>query len=180
MRSFCGPYFPALGLNVEIYRVNLRIQSECRKIRTRNDQICFRTLPMQCHFVVPRKSTKSLPSITLHIRKYRELKKQIICEKILIKHSTYTRNYLWDLGINGCNSPLPYLFHTRFDLLNALLFHVPILYPRFLYPGVFRGYKMDNVSTKCFQYLPISDQYSHFILPEYTRKPKDFGCIQEV
>ena len=33
--SFSGLYFPAFGLNTEIYSVNLRIQSECRKIRTR-------------------------------------------------------------------------------------------------------------------------------------------------
>ena len=32
-----GPHFPAFGLNLEIYGVNLRIQSECRKIRTRNN-----------------------------------------------------------------------------------------------------------------------------------------------
>ena len=26
---FCGPYFPAFGLNTEIYSLSLRIQSEC-------------------------------------------------------------------------------------------------------------------------------------------------------
>ena len=31
---FSGPYFPAFGLNTERYRVSLRIQSECGKIRT--------------------------------------------------------------------------------------------------------------------------------------------------
>ena len=36
---FSGPYFPVFGLNVEIYEVNLRIQSECRKIRTRNNSV---------------------------------------------------------------------------------------------------------------------------------------------
>ena len=30
-----GPHFPVFGLNTEIYGVNLRIQSEYRKIRTR-------------------------------------------------------------------------------------------------------------------------------------------------
>ena len=35
IRSFSGPYFPAFGLNTEIYEVNLHIQFECRKIRTR-------------------------------------------------------------------------------------------------------------------------------------------------
>ena len=32
--SLSGPYFPAFGLNKEIYSVNLYIQSECGKIRT--------------------------------------------------------------------------------------------------------------------------------------------------
>ena len=32
--SFSGPYFSALGLNTEIYFVNLRIQSVCGKTRT--------------------------------------------------------------------------------------------------------------------------------------------------
>ena len=34
IRSFSGLYFPAFELNTEIYKVNLRIQSECRKTRT--------------------------------------------------------------------------------------------------------------------------------------------------
>ena len=34
IRSFSGPYSPAFGLNTEIYFLNLRIQSECGKIRT--------------------------------------------------------------------------------------------------------------------------------------------------
>ena len=36
---FSGPYFPVLGLNTEIYSVNLRIQSEYRKIRTRKNSV---------------------------------------------------------------------------------------------------------------------------------------------
>ena len=32
---YSGPYFPAFGLNMERYKVSLRIQSECGKIRTR-------------------------------------------------------------------------------------------------------------------------------------------------
>ena len=34
-----SPYFPVFGLNTEIYEVNLRIQSEYRKIRTRNNSV---------------------------------------------------------------------------------------------------------------------------------------------
>ena len=35
IRSYSGLYFPAFGPNKERYGVSLRIQSECRKIRTR-------------------------------------------------------------------------------------------------------------------------------------------------
>ena len=35
IRSFSGPYFPAVELNTERYGVSLRIQSKCGKIRTR-------------------------------------------------------------------------------------------------------------------------------------------------
>ena len=35
IRSFFGPYFSAFGLNTEIYRVNLRIQSKYGKMRSR-------------------------------------------------------------------------------------------------------------------------------------------------
>ena len=36
---FSGPYFPVFVLNMEIYGVNLRIQSEYRKIRTRKNSV---------------------------------------------------------------------------------------------------------------------------------------------
>ena len=36
---FSGPYLPVFALNTEIYRVNLRIQSEYKKIRTRNNSV---------------------------------------------------------------------------------------------------------------------------------------------
>ena len=36
-RNFSGPYFPTFGLNTEIYRVNIRIQTEYGKIRTRKN-----------------------------------------------------------------------------------------------------------------------------------------------
>ena len=38
-RVFSGPYFPVFGLNTERYSVFLRIQSECRKIRTRKNSV---------------------------------------------------------------------------------------------------------------------------------------------
>ena len=36
---FSGPHFPIFGLNTEIYGVNLRIQSEYRKIRTKKSSV---------------------------------------------------------------------------------------------------------------------------------------------
>ena len=36
---FSGPYFPVFGLNTEIYGLNIRIQSECRKIRTKENSV---------------------------------------------------------------------------------------------------------------------------------------------
>ena len=42
IRSFSGPHFPAFGMNTEIYRVNLRILSECGKRRT--EKLRTRTL----------------------------------------------------------------------------------------------------------------------------------------
>ena len=35
IRSYSGPYFPSFGMNTKKYSVSLRIQSNCRKIRTR-------------------------------------------------------------------------------------------------------------------------------------------------
>ena len=35
IRSYSGLYFPAFGPKTERYSVSLRIQSECKKIRTR-------------------------------------------------------------------------------------------------------------------------------------------------
>ena len=35
IRSYSGPYISGFGLNTERYKVSLRIQSECGKIRTR-------------------------------------------------------------------------------------------------------------------------------------------------
>ena len=38
-RVISGPYFPIFGLNAEIFHANLCIQSEYRKIRTRNNSV---------------------------------------------------------------------------------------------------------------------------------------------
>ena len=38
-RVFSGPCFPIYGLNMEIYGVNLRIQSKYGKIRTRKNSV---------------------------------------------------------------------------------------------------------------------------------------------
>ena len=35
IKSYSGPHFPAFGVNTERYSVSLRIQSECREMRTK-------------------------------------------------------------------------------------------------------------------------------------------------
>ena len=37
--DFSGPYFAVFGLNMEIYRVNLRIHSKYRKVQTRKNYV---------------------------------------------------------------------------------------------------------------------------------------------
>ena len=46
---FSDPYFPVFGLNTESYRVNLRIQSEYRKIRTRKNSVFGYFSRSNCH-----------------------------------------------------------------------------------------------------------------------------------
>ena len=49
---FSGPYFPACGLNTEIFGVNLRIQFKHRKIRTRKNSVFGhfpRSVSFRCH-----------------------------------------------------------------------------------------------------------------------------------
>ena len=55
---FCGSYFPMFGLYMEIYSINLRIQSEYRKIWTRKN-------PVFGHF--SRSDCFSLSVIKFHI-----------------------------------------------------------------------------------------------------------------
>ena len=57
---FSGPYFHIFGLNTEIYFVNLCIQSEYRKIQTRNNPVFVyfsrsEEWSIQCLFLVSRK-----------------------------------------------------------------------------------------------------------------------------
>ena len=48
IQVFSGPYFPLFGPNVEIYSVNLRIQSEYRKILTRKNSVFGYFSPSEC------------------------------------------------------------------------------------------------------------------------------------
>ena len=58
-RSYSGPHFFAIVLNTEIYRVNLNIQSECGKMRTR------KTLDMDNFHAAKKlaKATENVPEI---------------------------------------------------------------------------------------------------------------------
>ena len=70
-----GPYFPVLGLNTEIYEVHLCIQSEYRKIRTRNNFVFG-------HF----SSNVLFDKITWNLKKYSAIVK-ILTIILLLLHS---------------------------------------------------------------------------------------------
>ena len=61
-RVFSGPYFPIFGLNTEIYSVNLRIQSEYRKIRTGPEKTLYLDT---FHTVIRLKMLKHLQTLKL-------------------------------------------------------------------------------------------------------------------
>ena len=68
VRSFSAPYFLAFKLNTEIYCVNLRIQSESKKIRTRktpNKDAIYPVwdIPRTCHTSQERPLCKGYRSI---------------------------------------------------------------------------------------------------------------------
>ena len=54
---FSSPYFPSFGLNTERYGVSLRIQSECRKIRTRKNSV----FELFFHAVAPTHKSPTAP-----------------------------------------------------------------------------------------------------------------------
>ena len=56
IRSYSGPHFPAFGLNTQTYKVSLRIQSECEKVRTR-------ITPNTDTFYAVKVSAKSLTTV---------------------------------------------------------------------------------------------------------------------
>ena len=59
---FSGPYFSVFGLNTEIYRVNLPIQSEYRKMQTRIN-------PLFGHFL--RRTTPKEDKISTWLERYK-------------------------------------------------------------------------------------------------------------
>ena len=61
---FSGPYFPAFGLNKERYEVSLRIQSKCRKIRTKRNSV-FEHISRSESFRVSKVSIRKAESLRL-------------------------------------------------------------------------------------------------------------------
>ena len=79
-RRYSGPHFHAFGLNTERYRVSLRIQSECGKMRTRITQI--QTLLTQCilHTITACKSAVNncfYKMLTYNFTEFRKIKVQL-------------------------------------------------------------------------------------------------------
>ena len=148
-RVFCGSYFSVLGLNTEICRVNLCIQSKCRKKRTRKNYI-FRVFSCILALWCLENVFRSLHSISPDIRCV-DWKKNLTKFNLNIWPTfSFSRNYLWESGNKWVQkSSSSYISCQCFDLLNPFLVRVSILYPRF--SGVFRWYKMD-VSSIFFQF----------------------------
>ena len=70
---FSGPYFRVFGLNTEVYSVNLRIQSEYRKLRTRHNFVLGH-LEKKCRLITDI-NPHQIPSIRAFNQKKRDLKK---------------------------------------------------------------------------------------------------------
>ena len=65
-----GPYFPAFGQNTKRYEVSLRIQSECGKIRTKNNSVFE-------HF---SRSVKATEVTHFYVRIHSNLLRVLLCQ----------------------------------------------------------------------------------------------------
>ena len=66
----CGPYFPAFGQNTKRYEVSLRVQSECGKIRTKNNSV----------FVHFSRSVKATEVTQFYVRMHSNLLRVLLCQ----------------------------------------------------------------------------------------------------
>ena len=80
--SFSGPYFPAFELNMERYRVSLRIKSKYRKIRTR------KTSNTGTFHIVKVKKSKYFKVI--HSKRLNREKTSDFAEDVNITHPNYS------------------------------------------------------------------------------------------
>ena len=96
---FCGPYFPAFGLNTERYFVSLRIQSECGKIRTRKNSVFGHFLHSAYTYVLAKilqiSSYKNWPLVSKITRGvWTALDKQWKVQKVEIRWATFVQKYI--------------------------------------------------------------------------------------
>ena len=93
--AYSGPYFPAFGLNTEVYCVNLHIQSEYGKIWTRKNSV-FR------HFSRSNRCSETFTEIR---------GKAPTMESFLSKDASCWTAYLLDKRLNdSCFPPIFYEF----------------------------------------------------------------------
>ena len=112
IRSFSGPYFSTFGLNTDIYPVNLCIQSELGKIRTRKTPNTD-TLDVVSFFVKFPKLTKKFNWNSLLICKV--MYRHTFLEKLHFQVSvSQTRGEIWgDLTRNQLKSEEQCKLNTR-------------------------------------------------------------------
>ena len=112
IRTFSGSYFPPFGLNTERYGVPLRIQPECRKIRTRKTpntntfhEVFQNTIPVTVVFMLKFRShlrcsikkgfLKNFAKFTGTLFKKKILAQVFSCEFCEIFKNTFFTVHLW-------------------------------------------------------------------------------------
>ena len=87
-----GPYFPVFGVNTGIYSVNLRIQSEYKKMRTRNNSVfeLFSRSTLAALFFAEKQ--RSLPFL-LEVKEHQFVRINSLLENRPNDDSTYACHY---------------------------------------------------------------------------------------
>ena len=123
IRSFSGPYFPAFWLNTKWYGISLRIQSKCRKVRTRKTPntdtfhavFCLKTYMLYGMFLL------------LYNKKYLN-----VSRNLLLRHTIFYWNLLRALNVNDFlkNCCLLKFYKIRYFAFRAnktILSHDPLI-----------------------------------------------------
>ena len=90
IRGISGPYFPALGLNMEIYKINICIPSKCRKIQTRKTPntdkfhavMSYVSSHKKFHFLLTCKTVLYFINFCLSLKRFRIVDDYRLCKRL--------------------------------------------------------------------------------------------------